>query len=53
MKKFYQTTEVSVILFENQDVVRTSGLLVQDDAIVTDRGAWTRATTPTFSGLDD
>ena len=52
MKKNYQTTEVSVILFENLDVVRTSGLLVQDDALVKDR-AWTKATTPTFSGLDD
>ena len=44
MKKNYQTTEVSVILFENQDVVRTSSVL-SDEAIVKDR-TWTKATTP-------
>ena len=42
MKKNYQTTEVSVILFENQDMLTASGVL-SDEAIVNDR-SWTKAT---------
>ena len=42
MKKMYQMTEVSVILFDNQDMLTASGDPVSDEAIIKDR-TWTAA----------